>query len=297
VSESQKTAVVFGLANKRSIAWAIAQKLQESGWRLAICYQNERLEQEARDLITDLPGAAGFMCDVSSDEQIAKLFEQLKEKYGILPSQILLGVSTCVDDIIYTKNFHAHPEIKGPFHLGGLAGLPFTGTSGLEAFAHHIPDGGTMLLMIEPHIGISEKGWGYILRPEQQTGSSCCGALMGTLNQLKRGTKQTIMEEDYQGDVPGKVSRPTENPLDDLSRTEIIDSVRRSVLALPERYREVVVLCDLQEMSYAEAAEILGCAVGTVRSRLHRARALLIEKLRPAKEEKAVEVKSARCFA
>jgi RNA polymerase sigma-70 factor (ECF subfamily) len=68
-------------------------------------------------------------------------------------------------------------------------------------------------------------------------------------------------------------------------------------LALPERYREVVVLCDLQEMSYAEAAEILGCAVGTVRSRLHRARALLTEKLRPVKDEEAAEVKSARCFA
>jgi RNA polymerase sigma-70 factor (ECF subfamily) len=69
------------------------------------------------------------------------------------------------------------------------------------------------------------------------------------------------------------------------------------VLALPERYREVVVLCDLQEMTYVEAAKILGCAVGTVRSRLHRARALLVEKLRPVKEEEAVDVKSARCFA
>ncbi len=89
------------------------------------------------------------------------LLKHLKDKYGILPSQLLLGVSTCVDDIIYTKNFHVHSEIKGPFHLGGLAGLPFTGIAGLEAFAHHIPDGGTMLLMIEPHIGISEKGgWG-----------------------------------------------------------------------------------------------------------------------------------------
>ena len=77
MSDSQKTAVIFGLANKRSIAWAIAQKLQEAGWRLAICYQNERLEQEARDLIADLPGAAGFMCDVSSDEQIVKLFDEL----------------------------------------------------------------------------------------------------------------------------------------------------------------------------------------------------------------------------
>jgi enoyl-[acyl-carrier protein] reductase I len=84
MSESQKTAVIFGLANKRSIAWAIAQKLSESGWRLAITYQNERLEQEAKDLITDLPGASGFMCDVSSDEQIAKLFEELRAKYGTL---------------------------------------------------------------------------------------------------------------------------------------------------------------------------------------------------------------------
>lgn len=84
MSDTQKTAVVFGLANKRSIAWAIAQKLHEAGWRLAIMYQNERLEQEAKDLITDLPGAEGFMCDVSSDEQIAKLFERLKARYGVL---------------------------------------------------------------------------------------------------------------------------------------------------------------------------------------------------------------------
>ena len=84
MSDSQKTAVIFGLANKRSIAWAIAKKLHEGGWRLAITYQNERLEQEAKDLIADLPGAAGFMCDVSSDEQIAKLFEDLKARYGEL---------------------------------------------------------------------------------------------------------------------------------------------------------------------------------------------------------------------
>jgi len=84
MSDSQKNAVIFGLANKRSIAWAIAQKLHADGWRLAITYQNERLEQEAKDLITDLPGSAGFMCDVSSDEQIAGLFEQLKSRYGTL---------------------------------------------------------------------------------------------------------------------------------------------------------------------------------------------------------------------
>lgn len=72
----------------------------------------------------------------------------------------------------------------------------------------------------------------------------------------------------------------TGNPLGDLTRQETVEAVRQAVLALPLHYREVVVLCDLHEMSYLETAESLGCAVGTVRSRLHRARALLVEKLR-----------------
>jgi len=77
-----KTAVVFGLANKRSIAWGIAQKLSEAGATMAICYQNERMKLEAEDLIKELPGASGFQCDVSSDEQVESLFAALKERYG-----------------------------------------------------------------------------------------------------------------------------------------------------------------------------------------------------------------------
>jgi enoyl-[acyl-carrier protein] reductase I len=103
VSEWQKTAVIFGLANKRSIAWAIAQKLNEAGWRLAITYQNERLEQEAKDLITDLPGADGFMCDVTSDAEIAKLFEQLKARYGVL------------DGLVHSVAFAPADDMKGEF--------------------------------------------------------------------------------------------------------------------------------------------------------------------------------------
>ena len=103
VSDSQKTAVIFGLANKRSIAWAIAQKLQEAGWRLAICYQNERLEQEAKDLIADLPGATGFMCDVSSDDQIINLFDELKSQYGTLQG------------IVHSVAFAPAEELKGEF--------------------------------------------------------------------------------------------------------------------------------------------------------------------------------------
>jgi enoyl-[acyl-carrier protein] reductase I len=79
-----RTAVVLGVANKRSIAWAIAQGLHAAGVNLAIAYQNERLEQEAKELILSLPGAEAFMCDVSNDAAIAGLFERLKERYGKL---------------------------------------------------------------------------------------------------------------------------------------------------------------------------------------------------------------------
>jgi RNA polymerase sigma-70 factor (ECF subfamily) len=67
--------------------------------------------------------------------------------------------------------------------------------------------------------------------------------------------------------------------LGDLTRAEQVDAVRDAVMTLPLRYREAVVLCDLQELSYVDAAAALGCAIGTVRSRLHRARALLASKL------------------
>ena len=79
------------------------------------------------------------------------------------------------------------------------------------------------------------------------------------------------------------IARP--DPLGDLTRAESVEKLRQAVLALPSHYREVVVLCELHEMSYAEAAEALGCAVGTVRSRLHRARAMLAEKLRGRRDE------------
>jgi enoyl-[acyl-carrier protein] reductase I len=79
-----KVAVVFGLANKRSIAWGIAQKLSEAGATLAICYQNERLKKEADALIPELKDAKAYQCDVSVDTEIDTLFATLKETYGTL---------------------------------------------------------------------------------------------------------------------------------------------------------------------------------------------------------------------
>ena len=98
-----RTAVVFGVANKRSIAWAIAQGLHAAGAQLALTYQNERLEQEASDLVTSLPGTQGFRCDVSSDEEVERLFSELKSRYGKL--------HTLVHSIAYAPA----DELKGEF--------------------------------------------------------------------------------------------------------------------------------------------------------------------------------------
>src|SRR5215831_17791514 len=83
-----RNAVVCGVANKRSIAWAIAQRLNEAGAKLAITYQNERLKAEAHDLITSLPGAQAFQCDVSSDAEIDALYAQLKQHFGQLDTVV-----------------------------------------------------------------------------------------------------------------------------------------------------------------------------------------------------------------
>ncbi len=82
-------------------------------------------------------------------------------------------------------------------------------------------------------------------------------------------TNETVVEE-FAGD---------EDLLGDLTRRESIEEVRRAVLSLPPVYREAVVLCELGEATYEDAAFALGCPVGTVRSRLSRARALLAKKL------------------
>ncbi len=100
------------------------------------------------------------------------------------------------------------------------------------------------------------------------------------------------------GGAPHPVA--SDDPLAELTRSELIETVRGAVLTLPAHYREVVVLCELHEMSYAEAADALGCAVGTVRSRLHRARSLLVERLQEVRgdnHETTANFDSLRCFA
>ncbi|HJZ83257.1 MAG TPA: RNA polymerase sigma factor [Pyrinomonadaceae bacterium] len=116
------------------------------------------------------------------------------------------------------------------------------------------------------------------------------------LSRLRQERPTAPLDEHFDEIDCGQVVR---GYLTSFARQERIDAVRKAILSLPEHYREVVVLCELQEISYAETAHILNCAVGTVRSRLHRARAMLADKLEPVRNENsaAETLNSTRCFA
>jgi RNA polymerase sigma-70 factor (ECF subfamily) len=107
-----------------------------------------------------------------------------------------------------------------------------------------------------------------------------CGiARNHVLRRIERERPALMLEIDEDGPAGDGALAVADTVLGELTRAEEVVAVRDAVMTLPVRYREAVVLCDLQELSYADAASALGCAVGTVRSRLHRGRALLAAKL------------------
>jgi enoyl-[acyl-carrier protein] reductase I len=106
-----KVAVIFGLANKRSIAWGIAQKLSDAGATLAICYQTERLKRDADELAGSLPDAKTFQCDLSVDAEIDSLFATFKEVYGK------------INIVVHAVAFAPPDEIKKDFLLTSREGF------------------------------------------------------------------------------------------------------------------------------------------------------------------------------
>jgi RNA polymerase sigma-70 factor, ECF subfamily len=141
----------------------------------------------------------------------------------------------------------------------------------------------------ETFLALIGPDFGYL--PERGTLS---GYLFGVarklvLRHLER--TQNAAEQEFDSTESGRQDRVPgssfSDPIAGLIEREDLEELRRAIVSLPRRYREVVVLCDLQEIDYADTAVMLGCPVGTVRSRLHRARALLLDKLQQRREPKA----------
>jgi len=89
----------------------------------------------------------------------------------------------------------------------------------------------------------------------------------------------SLEQKSEDGSGAGIVLQDVVTPANWAETRERMEQVRAAVLELPAEFREAVVLCELEEMSYEEAAQAAGCPIGTIRSRLHRGRALLLAKL------------------
>lgn len=98
-----KTGIIFGVANKRSLAWAIARRAAENGARIALTYQGERLEENARELAATLENPLVLQCDVTKDEDLVNVFARIKEEFGGL------------DFVVHGIAFALREELEGEF--------------------------------------------------------------------------------------------------------------------------------------------------------------------------------------
>lgn len=134
-------------------------------------------------------------------DSVNKFIEYVEDVLDLEPRQVMLADSICSDDVNSIQYPARALEFLGPFKMGGLDGFPFTGLTGMGAFASHVPDEGAVLIYYGPHIGITKDGKiGEIHRIGQTKNTGCCGAAKGALskllnNQIEEGN---VMEMDYQ---------------------------------------------------------------------------------------------------
>jgi enoyl-[acyl-carrier protein] reductase I len=98
-----KTGIVFGVANKRSIAWAIAQNLSREGMRLAFTYQGERLKESVEALTTSIENSVLLPCDVTNDAEVAAVFQSVEEQFGRL------------DTLVHSVAYAPKEDLEGDF--------------------------------------------------------------------------------------------------------------------------------------------------------------------------------------
>jgi len=138
---------------------------------------------------------------ITTIDGVNRLIDFVEEKLDLEPGQVMLADSICSDDVNSIQYPARAHEFLGPFKMGGLDGFPFTGLTGMGAFASHVPDDGAVFVYYGPHVGVSKNGdFGEIHRIGQSKNSGCCGAAKGALNKLINGqiTAGNVTDMDYQ---------------------------------------------------------------------------------------------------
>lgn len=122
---------------------------------------------------------------MTTNETVDWLFDLMERRFGMPPSKIMHADSICSDDVNAIEYPPRAREMLGPFNMGGLDGFPFTGLTGMGAFAGHVPVDGAVFVFYAPHIGVMKDGTvGQILRVGQTKPSGCCGAARAALAKL-----------------------------------------------------------------------------------------------------------------
>lgn len=134
-------------------------------------------------------------------DSVNQFIDFVEGQLDLEPSQVMLADSICSDDVNSIQYPVRTQEFLGPFKMGGLDGFPFTGLTGMAAFASHVPDEGAVGIYYGPHIGITKNGTiGEIHRHGQAKNTGCCGAAKAALNKLMSNliVKGNVTDLDYQ---------------------------------------------------------------------------------------------------
>jgi Limiting CO2-inducible proteins B/C beta carbonyic anhydrases len=138
---------------------------------------------------------------ITTIDSVNMLIDYVEQELDLEPSQVMLADSICSDDVNSIQYPARAHEFLGPFKMGGLDGFPFTGLTGMGAFASHVPDDGAVFVYYGPHIGVSKNGAiGEIHRFGQHKNSGCCGAAKGALGKLLNDSIVAghVTDMDYQ---------------------------------------------------------------------------------------------------
>lgn len=132
-----------------------------------------------------------------------KIVSWLEQELGLGLAHVLLATSVCADDIVFATDVagvetrQPTRRLSGVFGMGGLAGLPFAGKTGMTAFAHHVPDDGAACIFYGSHIGMTDAGeLGKVLRLGQHDESPACGALGVAIRHLQTPGYEPVLDHD-----------------------------------------------------------------------------------------------------
>jgi hypothetical protein len=164
---------------------------------------------------------------VSNADLMKKVTERLS-KYGY-GSTTLVATSLCCDEVNRPLEKALAKVYNEPFVMGGLAGFPFGGVTSFGAMAHHIPDGGSCMLVYGPHVGIDSYGTvGTVNRRGRTKGGACCGSAAAALGKIRKGAM-----------VPAKEGEPK-----DFLATDSLDAQQAYVNAQLLPYAQRLLAAD-----------------------------------------------------